>query len=62
MNGELSERGFQQIAVHYKAAKLLVSPTESVYSDGENHVTLIWGQEGADRLESDRYQSYSGVH
>ncbi|XP_060713644.1 inter-alpha-trypsin inhibitor heavy chain H3-like isoform X2 [Tachysurus vachellii] len=53
MNGELSEKGFQLIAIHYKTAKLLVSPTESVYSDGETSVTLRWGQPSADRLESD---------
>ncbi|MCJ8744184.1 hypothetical protein PDJAM_G00115560 [Pangasius djambal] len=53
MNGELSEKGFQLIAVHYKTAKLLVSPTESVYSDGENNVKLIWGQSVVNRLELD---------
>lgn len=54
MNGELSEKGFQLIAIRYKTAKLLVSPTESVYSDGETSVKLQWGQPAADRLESDR--------
>ncbi|MCI4389936.1 hypothetical protein PGIGA_G00116810 [Pangasianodon gigas] len=53
MNGELSEKGFQLIAVHYKTAKLLVSPTESVYSDGEKNVKLIWGQSATNRLELD---------
>ncbi|XP_047661951.1 inter-alpha-trypsin inhibitor heavy chain H3-like isoform X3 [Tachysurus fulvidraco] len=53
MNGQLSEKGFQLIVIRYKTAKLLVSPTESVYSDGETSVKLQWGQPAADRLESD---------
>ncbi|XP_053509499.1 inter-alpha-trypsin inhibitor heavy chain H3 isoform X2 [Ictalurus furcatus] len=53
MNGELSEKGFQQIAVHHKTATLLVSPTESVYSNGEINVKLIWGQSQANSLELD---------
>ncbi|KAF5893106.1 inter-alpha-trypsin inhibitor heavy chain H3-like isoform X1, partial [Clarias magur] len=53
MNGELSEKGFQHIAVHYKTAKLLVSPTEYVYSDGEKNVTHVWGQSPGQGLKSD---------
>ncbi|XP_017305529.1 inter-alpha-trypsin inhibitor heavy chain H3 isoform X3 [Ictalurus punctatus] len=53
MNGELSENGFQEIAIHHKTATLLVSPTESVYSDGEMNVKLIWGQSQANSLELD---------
>lgn len=54
MNGELSEKGFQLIAVHYKTAKLFVRPTESVYSDGPNSVKLIWGQLAVNRLKVGR--------
>ncbi|KAK2821164.1 hypothetical protein Q7C36_020507 [Tachysurus vachellii] len=44
INGELSEKGFTLVAIHYKTAKLLVSPNESVYSEGENSVKFVWGQ------------------
>ncbi|XP_060713686.1 inter-alpha-trypsin inhibitor heavy chain H3-like [Tachysurus vachellii] len=44
INGQLSEKGFTLVAIHYKTAKLLVSPNESVYSEGENSVKFVWGQ------------------
>ncbi|MCI4389937.1 hypothetical protein PGIGA_G00116830 [Pangasianodon gigas] len=53
INGQLSDEGFKIIAIHYKTAKLLVSPAKSVYTDGENTVTFVWGQPDPDSHESD---------
>ncbi|KAK3536784.1 hypothetical protein QTP86_025094, partial [Hemibagrus guttatus] len=52
INGQLSDNGFTQVAIHYKTAKLLVSPAESVYSDGENSVKIVWGQSSSLELKN----------
>ncbi|XP_026993242.2 inter-alpha-trypsin inhibitor heavy chain H3-like isoform X3 [Tachysurus fulvidraco] len=53
INGQLSEKGFTLVAIHYKTAKLLVSPNESVYSEGENSVKFVWGQPEPSSHESE---------
>ncbi|XP_026993247.2 inter-alpha-trypsin inhibitor heavy chain H3-like isoform X3 [Tachysurus fulvidraco] len=53
INGQLSEKGFTLVAVHYKTAKLLVSPNESVFSEGENSVKFMWGQPEPSSHESE---------
>ncbi|KAG7319319.1 hypothetical protein KOW79_017793 [Hemibagrus wyckioides] len=52
INGQLSDNGFTLVAIHYKTAKLLVSPAESVYSDGENSVKFVWGQPSSHESEN----------
>ncbi|MCJ8744185.1 hypothetical protein PDJAM_G00115570 [Pangasius djambal] len=53
INGQLAAEGFQLIAIHYKTAELVVSPAKSVYTDGENTVTFVWGQPDPNSHESD---------
>ncbi|XP_026993250.1 inter alpha-trypsin inhibitor, heavy chain 4-like isoform X2 [Tachysurus fulvidraco] len=53
INGQLSEKGFTLVAIHYKTAKLLVSPNESVFSEGENSVKFMWGQPEPSSHESE---------
>ncbi|XP_053083116.1 inter-alpha-trypsin inhibitor heavy chain H3-like isoform X2 [Pangasianodon hypophthalmus] len=53
MNGQLSEKGFKLISLHYKTEKLLISCDESVYYNGENSVKFVWGQPEPSRHESD---------
>ncbi|XP_047005473.1 inter-alpha-trypsin inhibitor heavy chain H3 isoform X10 [Ictalurus punctatus] len=53
INGQLSDKGFELVTIHYKTAKLLVSPAKSVYSDGENSVEFVWGQPEPGRHETD---------
>ncbi|KAL7837072.1 hypothetical protein SRHO_G00267830 [Serrasalmus rhombeus] len=49
MNGELSQyggKGFKEIALHYKTDHLLTLSTSEIrYSDGQNHVKFVWGQQ-----------------
>uniref|UniRef100_A0A3B4CBT5 Uncharacterized protein n=2 Tax=Pygocentrus nattereri TaxID=42514 RepID=A0A3B4CBT5_PYGNA len=49
MNGELKlygGKGFKEIAIHYKTDHLLTLNTSEIrYSDGQNHVKFVWGQQ-----------------
>ncbi|KAL7843749.1 hypothetical protein AOLI_G00252610 [Acnodon oligacanthus] len=49
MNGELSQsggKGFRKIALHYKTNHhLTLSTSEIHYSDGQNPVKFVWGQQ-----------------
>ncbi|XP_072521674.1 inter-alpha-trypsin inhibitor heavy chain H3-like isoform X5 [Salminus brasiliensis] len=49
MNGELTlygGKGFKQIAIHYKTNHHLTISTSGInYSDGQNAVNFVWGQE-----------------
>ncbi|KAL6464274.1 hypothetical protein MHYP_G00265910 [Metynnis hypsauchen] len=49
MNGELSQhggKGFREIAIHYKTNHLLTLNTGEIhYSDGQNPVKFVWGQQ-----------------
>ncbi|XP_037388399.1 inter-alpha-trypsin inhibitor heavy chain H3-like isoform X2 [Pygocentrus nattereri] len=49
MNGELSQyggKGFKEIALHYKTDHLLTLNTSEIrYSDGQNPVKFVWGQQ-----------------
>ncbi|XP_053509503.1 inter alpha-trypsin inhibitor, heavy chain 4 isoform X2 [Ictalurus furcatus] len=53
INGQLSDKGFELVTIHYKTAKLLVSPAKSVYSDRGNSVKFVWGQPEPSRHETD---------
>uniref|UniRef100_A0A3B4DPH7 Inter-alpha-trypsin inhibitor heavy chain 3 n=1 Tax=Pygocentrus nattereri TaxID=42514 RepID=A0A3B4DPH7_PYGNA len=46
MNGELSTKGFNQIALHYKTDySLMLNTSHILYHDGLNDVMFLWGQE-----------------
>ncbi|KAL6464277.1 hypothetical protein MHYP_G00265940 [Metynnis hypsauchen] len=46
MNGELSTKGFKQIALHYKTDhSLMLNTSHILYHDGLNNVMFLWGQE-----------------
>ncbi|KAL7843745.1 hypothetical protein AOLI_G00252570 [Acnodon oligacanthus] len=46
MNGELSTKGFKQIALHYKTDySLMLNASHILYHDGLNNVMFLWGQE-----------------
>ncbi|KAL6464278.1 hypothetical protein MHYP_G00265950 [Metynnis hypsauchen] len=46
MNGELSTKGFKQIALHYKTNhSLMLNTSHILYLDGLNNVMFLWGQE-----------------
>ncbi|KAF5899147.1 inter-alpha-trypsin inhibitor heavy chain H3-like isoform X3, partial [Clarias magur] len=53
INGQLSDKGFQLVVIHYKTATLNVSTASSVYSDQGNSVEFVWGQTEPSSLETD---------
>ncbi|KAL7843748.1 hypothetical protein AOLI_G00252600 [Acnodon oligacanthus] len=57
MNGELSQsggKGFRKIVLHYKTNHhLTLSTSEIHYSDGQNPVKFVWGQQPT-KYETDR--------
>ncbi|KAM9443592.1 LOW QUALITY PROTEIN: inter-alpha-trypsin inhibitor heavy chain H3-like [Clarias gariepinus] len=53
INGQLSDKGFQLVVIHYKTATLNVSTATSVYSDQGTSVEFVWGQTETSSLETD---------
>ncbi|KAM9443594.1 inter-alpha-trypsin inhibitor heavy chain H3-like [Clarias gariepinus] len=53
INGQLSDKGFQLVVIHYKTATLHVSTATSVYSDQGKRVEFVWGQTETSSRETD---------
>ncbi|XP_053340593.1 inter-alpha-trypsin inhibitor heavy chain H3-like isoform X3 [Clarias gariepinus] len=53
INGQLSDKGFKLVVIHYKTATLNVSTATSVYSDQGKRVEFVWGQTEPSSLETD---------